>query len=244
VRLFSISTASNSKPSNPYNQITKTDCIKKAYNSIFAGTGKLCKDEGLYINRDDYASGCVLYALHLSADLSEDDHFSLVCQGSVRLALKFAATLAATVTVIAYTELKRHRGRPRQKHRSRFWSMNSDEIDRFLRARVRVFSVDNLPDNRHLLVCNTDHSGKPGRHWVAIYIEDGRGEVFDSFGHRPNIDFERYMNRHCVSWKFNDKQLQSIISKFGGHYCIYFCILVVEVKKFVKLCVVSLAILD
>jgi len=28
----------------------------KAYDSMFAGTGKLCKDEGLYINRDDYCN--------------------------------------------------------------------------------------------------------------------------------------------------------------------------------------------
>jgi len=80
--------------------------------------------------------------------------------------------------------------------------MNSDEIDCFLGARVKdfdgVFSIDNLPDNPHILVCNTDTSDKPGRHWVPIYIDDGRGEVFDSFGHRPNIDFQRYMNRHCV----------------------------------------------
>jgi len=32
------------------------------------------------------------------------------------------------------------------------------------------------------------------------------------------------MNRHCVSWNFNDRQLQSIISKFCGHYCVYFCV--------------------
>ena len=37
--------------------------------------------------------------------------------------------------------------------------MNSDEIDRFLRVRLRdfdgVFSIDRLPDHPHLLVCNT-----------------------------------------------------------------------------------------
>ena len=33
------------------------------------------------------------------------------------------------------------------------------------------------------------------------------------------------MNRHYSSWNFNDKQLQSVVSKFCGHYCIYFCIL-------------------
>jgi len=81
--------------------------------------------------------------------------------------------------------------------------MNLDEIDRFLGACVRefdrVFSIDNLPDDPHLLVCNMDPSDKPGHHWVAIYIEDVRGEFFNSFGRQPNIDFKRYMNRHCVS---------------------------------------------
>ena len=78
----------------------------RAYDSMFAGTGKLCKDEGLFISREDYKGGYVLYAFDLSADLGEDDHFSLVRQGSVRLALKFAAALNATVTVVAYAEFE------------------------------------------------------------------------------------------------------------------------------------------
>jgi len=73
---------------------------------MFAKTGKLCKDEGLYINRNDYANGYALYAFDLSADLGEDDHFGLARQGSVRLALKFAAALAAAVTVIANAEFE------------------------------------------------------------------------------------------------------------------------------------------
>ena len=87
--------------------------------------------------------------------------------------------------------------------------MNSDEIECYLRRRLRdfdgVFSVDNMPEDPRLLVCNTDPSDKPG--------------------HRPNADFERYMNRHCVSWNLNDKPLQSVVSKFCGYYCIFFCIL-------------------
>ena len=47
-----------------------------------------------------------MYVFDLSADLGEDDHFSLVRQGSVRLALKFAAALEATVSVIAYAEFE------------------------------------------------------------------------------------------------------------------------------------------
>ena len=46
-----------------------------------------------------------------------------------------------------------------------------------------------------------------------------------SFGRRPTENFERYLNRHCSSWTFNRRQLQSVISKFCGHYCIYYCML-------------------
>ena len=76
-----------------------------------------------------------------------------------------------------------------------------------------VFSIDTLPDTPHLLVCNTDPAHESGRHWIAIAVEDGRGEFFDSFGRRPNAVFKRYLNRHCLSWIFNDKQLQSVTSK-------------------------------
>jgi len=52
--------------------------------------------------------------------------------------------------------------------------MNSDEIERFLGRRLvdfdGVFSIDTLPDRPRLLVCNTDPSDKPGRHWVANWL--------------------------------------------------------------------------
>jgi len=78
----------------------------RAYDSLFAGSGKPCKDEGLFISCDDYAAGYALYAFDLSADLGEDDHFRLMRQGSVRLALKFATALDATVSVVAYAEFE------------------------------------------------------------------------------------------------------------------------------------------
>jgi len=70
---------------------------------VFAGTGKLGAEEGFFISREDFGSGYMyaLYAFDLTADLDEQDHFSFIRQGSVRLALKFFAALAATVTVIA-----------------------------------------------------------------------------------------------------------------------------------------------
>ena len=50
----------------------------------------------------------------------------------------------------------------------------------------------------HLLVCNTDPSNRPGSHWIAIYVEDGRGEFFDSFGRRPNATFEPVSYTHLT----------------------------------------------
>ena len=107
--------------------------------------------------------------------------------------------------------------------------MNTEEIDRILRRHVRyfdgVFSTDTLPEKPRLLVCNTDASDKPGQHWICMHFEDGRGEYFDLFGQQPIANVERYLNRHCSSWTFNRRQLQSVISKFCGHYCIYYCML-------------------
>jgi len=78
----------------------------KTHNAIFAGTGKLSADEGMLITVDEYANGYSLYAFDLTADLGEDDHFSLVRQGGLRLALKFSQALQATVTVMAYAEFE------------------------------------------------------------------------------------------------------------------------------------------
>ena len=104
--MHSIWTVSNSTPSDPYSRIANRLYIR-AYDSLFAGTGKLCKDEDrLFISRGDYGAGYALYAFDLSADLGEDDHFSLMLQGSVRLSLKFANARAATVSVVAYAEFE------------------------------------------------------------------------------------------------------------------------------------------
>jgi len=65
----------------------------RAYNTLFAGTSKLNRDEGNHISREDFADGYALYAYDLTADLAEDDRFNLVKHGSVRLALKFSSAL-------------------------------------------------------------------------------------------------------------------------------------------------------
>ena len=77
-----------------------------AYSTLFSGTGKLQKDEGIDITRMDYSNGYTLYAFDLTPDLAEGGHFNLLRQGNVRLELKFGAALAETANVIVYAEFE------------------------------------------------------------------------------------------------------------------------------------------
>ena len=109
--------------------------------------------------------------------------------------------------------------------------MDSNEIEEFLRGdrmcRGRfqgVFSVDTLPENPRLLICNTDPSTEPGLHWIAIFVDqNGRGEFFDSFGRKPPDVFADYMNAKCIHWIYNTRQLQSFASPVCGQYCLFYC---------------------
>jgi hypothetical protein len=77
-----------------------------AYMGLFAGSGKLYRDEGNDISRGDFANGYALYAFDLTPDLAEEGHFNLTREGGVRLSLKFGAALPNTVTVVAYAEFE------------------------------------------------------------------------------------------------------------------------------------------
>jgi len=82
--------------------------------------------------------------------------------------------------------------------------MNTGEIERVLRRVCGknfdgVFSADTLPEKQHLLVVNTDASHSPGRHWVCMWLKNGYGEYFDSFGQPPTTNFERYLNEQTLS---------------------------------------------
>ena len=76
----------------------------RTYNTLFAGTNKINRDEGNFIAHEDYKAGYALYAFDLTADLAESDHFNLVKHGSVCLALRFSTATPHTISVIAYAE--------------------------------------------------------------------------------------------------------------------------------------------
>lgn len=113
--------------------------------------------------------------------------------------------------------------------------MNGDEIEYTLHGRCRgqfvgVFARDRLPTRLPrrrplVIVCNTDPHYRTGEHWISMYLDvDSRGEYFDSFGQEPLPIFRRFLDRHCTTWIRNERQLQSVISRFCGHYVIFYCL--------------------
>jgi hypothetical protein len=111
--------------------------------------------------------------------------------------------------------------------------MDGERIDFALRSRcpqfIGVFASDRLPihlPSRRplLLVANTMPHKHKGEHWVAFCFNNSTGEYFDSLGEPPPPRFRRYLDRFCNTWIHNGGQLQSVLSQFCGHYCIFYCL--------------------
>jgi len=76
------------------------------YLSLFSGSGKYRRDEGLDIDRQEYENGYTLFEYDLSPDLSEEGYFNLIREGFLRVELKFAQALPNTVNVVVYAEFE------------------------------------------------------------------------------------------------------------------------------------------
>ena len=107
-----------------------------------------------------------------------------------------------------------------------------------------VFASDRLPasipNTPSVLVANTKPHNHNGEHWIAMYFDpcDSYVEYFDSFGQPPLPIFATYMLRHARHIKCSDKQLQSVVSLFCGHYVVLYCAfraIGYDIKKFVQI---------
>lgn len=110
--------------------------------------------------------------------------------------------------------------------------MNSSEITRIL-TRVcgdlfgGVYARDELPPSLPrrpiLFIANTDPAARKGQHWVALWFDiDGQAEYFDSLAQEPHRTFKDYLNVNSVRWIANEKQIQSVASRFcGAHVIVY-----------------------
>ena len=99
--------------------------------------------------------------------------------------------------------------------------------------------IPNLGSLPTLIVCNTDTSSKRGKHLIVLYVDKNRrGEFFDSFGRCPFEHFKIFLDENCVEWIWNARQIQSVISKLCGHYCIFYCLYRsrgLDVRKIVRM---------
>ena len=75
-----------------------------AYQTLFQGTNNLHKDQGIRIDREDFAPGYTLFAFDLWPDASDEAHLNLVRHGSERLELQFQTALPNTANLIVYGE--------------------------------------------------------------------------------------------------------------------------------------------
>ena len=73
-------------------------------------------------------------------------------------------------------------------------------------------------------VVNTDKSGSPGTHWIAIHQETPETiELFDSFGaklKRYDLEIQKFCNKFNVVTQ--DDQIQSSFSTACGQYACFF----------------------
>jgi hypothetical protein len=112
--------------------------------------------------------------------------------------------------------------------------MDTLQVENLLRADCKlstifegVFASDRLPlfcgGGDLGMVMNLDPSDRGGSHWVCIYVQDGKGEYFDSYGMAPPIEeFLDFLQRNSKTWSYNKQELQSLDSTVCGHYCIWF----------------------
>ena len=95
-----------SLPGNPMKLNFANGRYLQGYRSLFTATGKINRDEGLDINREEYKSGYSLFGFDLSPSLCNGRHQEPQKQGSIRIALEFASPLANTVTVFLYSDFE------------------------------------------------------------------------------------------------------------------------------------------
>lgn len=103
--------------------------------------------------------------------------------------------------------------------------------DEYTRRLGGVYPADKLPIvNKYpfILIANTDNHDGPGKHWVAIYLDENKkGEFFDSFGQSPSVYgpyFENFLMENSIDFTSNLRTLQSMMSAVCGQYCLFFLI--------------------
>jgi hypothetical protein len=115
-------------------------------------------------------------------------------------------------------------------------SLYSDEITKmcrtlFGRKYIGTYAQDKIPLGLNgYMIVNTDISGKPGQHWIALVLNSHTCYIFDSFGrkaeHLVPILEKKLQRKHYVSIDADRKPEQYGNSEICGQLSIAFLLTV------------------
>jgi hypothetical protein len=77
-----------------------------AYRSFFDGLGKINQDEGININRFEYAQGYTIYAFDFTPDPAVNECFNFIKNGSLRVDITLSTAIPEAVSLITCTEFE------------------------------------------------------------------------------------------------------------------------------------------
>ena len=91
---------------------------------------------------------------------------------------------------------------------------------------VGCFPSNKIPPIKRFpskIVINTEKSGHPGNHWVALHLTHDVSLYFDSFG-LPVIEYDvyNYLKKYCRNITYNRICIQDLSSSACGLFCIAF----------------------
>jgi len=93
-----------SLPGQPIKTDFQNDIYIEGYRSLFAASGKLNRDEGIDISREDYKSGYTLFGFDVSPSICNGGHTEPIKQGTLKIELEFQEALPSTISIILYAD--------------------------------------------------------------------------------------------------------------------------------------------
>ena len=94
-----------------------------------------------------------------------------------------------------------------------------------------IYSSDTLKDVKEkpeLIICNTDPSHKPGKHWLLFFFDGDEVDFYDSLGKdltSYGVEFVNFANKYAKSINQCQVRTQPPRSSLCGQYCLYYAYL-------------------
>ena len=93
-----------------------------------------------------------------------------------------------------------------------------------------VYPAEKLPQSptktvRAAYIVNTDPAGEPGQHWLGLWKEQNKCEIFDSYGLPLHVHKDPELHQWWSQWNYltrSDITLQATDSQTCGQYVLFF----------------------